>query len=599
MHRDLPELARSEYDVLVVGGGAAGAAAAREAALRGYRTALIEREDFGSGASAHCFKVVHGGIRYIQHGDVKRLRASCHERSVFLRLAPHLVKPLPFLIPTYGWGRNGKGFLGAGMLLYDALSADRNRHTRDRARRIQWTRFFSRAETLRLFPSIPGDRLTGAAAFEDGQMHNPPRLVLAFAAAAGELGASVANYVEAERLLMRDKRVYGVAARDVLSGDCFDIRAKVVINAAGPWAEGLLRGVSAAAERAPGTYSRDACFVINRRPTSPYALALPGASHDADALLARGARHLFMVPWRERTLVGVWHSVVERAPDATGLTRDELRAYIAEINACHPGFNLRESEVERVDFGLVPFGDVADQGAASISFGKQSRLIDHRHVDGIGGLVTSISVRYTVARLDAVRAVHCAAHQLIAHPSRDPRLRHLTSESIPLPGGAIEDFESLASDVQRKRPTWLSAASAATLLANFGTHLPRILALAEVDPSLRTYVAGTDVTLAEVAFALREESAQTMSDIVFRRTELGTGGHPGDAALTDLAAFMQSRLNWTAARAQDERRSVDAQFARYLASPERARDGSLTGTYATLPLDSFPAAPAAPLSQTA
>src|SRR6185369_11577555 len=121
----------------------------------------------------------------------------------------------------YGYGRNGKWFLGTGMLLYDTLSADRNRHTRDRARRIQWTRFFSRAETLRLFPSIPGKGLTGAAAFEDGQMHNPPRLVLAFAAAAHELGASVANYVEAERLLIRDKRVYGVAARDVLTDERF------------------------------------------------------------------------------------------------------------------------------------------------------------------------------------------------------------------------------------------------------------------------------------------------------------------------------------------------------------------------------------------
>lgn len=599
MHRDLPELSKSEFDVLVVGGGAAGAAAAREAALRGYRTALIEREDFGAGASAHCFKVVHGGIRYIQHGDVKRLRASCHERSTFLRIAPHLVKPLSFLIPTYGWGRNGKGFLGAGMLLYDALSADRNRQTRDRARRIQWTRFFSRAETLRLFPSIPGKGLTGAASFEDGQMHNPPRLVLAFAAAAHELGASVANYVEAEQLLVHDKRVYGVAARDVLSGDRFDIRAKVVINAAGPWAEGLLRGVSAAAERAPGTYSRDACFVINRRPTSPYALAVPGASHDADALLARGARHLFMVPWRERTLVGVWHSVVQRDPDATGLTRDELRAYIAEINACHPGFNMRESEVERVDFGLVPFGDAADQGAGTISFGKQSRLIDHRHADGIAGLVTSISVRYTVARIDGVHAIHCAARQLIAHPSRDPRLRHLTSESMPLPGGAIEDFDALASEVQRTRPAWLSSVSAATLLANFGTHLPRVLALAEADRSLRTYVVGTDVTFAEIAHALRDECAQTMSDIVFRRTELGTGGHPGEAALADVAAFMQSKLNWTPDRTRAERRSVDAQFARYLASPDRMRDASLAGSYASVPIEPFPAAPAAPLGQTA
>ncbi len=117
MQRDLLNLSRTEYDVLIVGGGAAGAAAAREAALRGYRTALIDRHDFGSGTSAHCFKVVHGGIRYIQHLDVPRLRASCRERSTLLRLAPHLVRPLPFVIPTYGAPQNSKWFLGAGMLL--------------------------------------------------------------------------------------------------------------------------------------------------------------------------------------------------------------------------------------------------------------------------------------------------------------------------------------------------------------------------------------------------------------------------------------------------------------------------------------------------
>jgi len=568
MNRDLQELSRSEYDVLVVGGGAAGAAAAREAALRGYRTALIEREDFGAGASAHCFKVVHGGIRYIQHGDVKRLRASCHERAVFLRLAPHLVKPLPFLIPTYGSGRNSKWLLGAGMLLYDALSADRNRRTRDRARQIRWTRFFGRAETRQLFPGLPAEGLTGAASFEDGQMHNPPRLVLAFATAAHELGATVANYVEAQRLLVRDKRVCGVAARDVLTNDRFEIRAKVVINAAGPWAEGLLRGVSMAAQRTPGTYSRDACFVINRRPTNPYALAVPAASRDADALLARGARHLFMSPWRDRTLVGVWHSVVPRDPDATGLTRDELRAYISEINDRHPGFDLRESEVERVDFGLVPFGDAAHQGSSSISFGKQSRLIDHRQADGISGLVTSVSVRYTVARMDAVKALDCASHQIDAPTLKALRAFHLESESTPLPGGEIEDIEALTADVQRNRPSWLSAASATTLLANFGTEMPRVIALAEADPSLRACVTGTDVTFAEIACTLRDEMAQTMSDVVFRRTELGTGGNPGDVALAEVAAFMQKELKWTSGHAQRERRAVDEQLARYLASAD-------------------------------
>ncbi len=565
MHRDLPELARREYDVLVVGGGAAGAAAAREAALRGFRTALIERDDFGAGASAHCFKVVHGGIRYMQHVDVGRLRASCNERSTFLRLAPHLVKPLPFVIPTYGLGKNSKWFLGTGMLLYDTLSADRNLRTRDRNRRIRSTRFFDRDETLALFPSIPREGLTGAAAFEDGQMHNPPRLVLALAAAAHQHGATVANHVEAERLLVRDRRVYGVAARDTLTGATFDIRARVVINAAGPWAEGLVKDVSIMLARTPGTYSRDACFVINRRPTAPYALALQGATHDADAVLARGARHLFLVPWRDRTLAGVWHSVVPRDPDSVGLSRAELSAYIAEINACHPDFNLREGEVERVDFGLVPFGDASAQGTAKISFGKQSRLIDHRVTDGVTGLITSISVRYTVARLDAQHALDCAGRQLDKSPAA------AKSSTTPLPGGEIDNYGAFARESERNRPSWLSQASGEALAANFGTHMHRVLALADADPTLRKCVPGTHTTLAEIACSLRDEMAQSMSDIVFRRTELGTGGHPGAAALTEVAAFMQQTCNWSARRAMDERRTVDAQFERYLATTEPLR----------------------------
>jgi len=584
MHRDLPELARTEYDVLIVGGGAAGAAAAREAALRGLKTALIERDDFGAGASAHCFKVVHGGIRYIQHADVRRLRASCRERSVFLRLAPHLVKPLPFVVPTYGMGKSSKWFLGAGMLLYDALSADRNLRTSDPSRRIRWTRFFGRDETLAMFPSVPSRGLTGAAAFEDGQMHNPPRLVLAFVMAAEQFGASCANYVEAERLLMRDKRAYGVVARDVLTGERFDIRARVVLNAAGPWAEGLLKGVSCSVARTPGTYSRDACFVVDRRPTGPWALALQGATRDADAVLARGARHLFMVPWRDKTLVGVWHSVVPRDPDGARLTRAELRSYIDEINVSHPGFDLRESEVERVDFGLVPFGDAAQQGNARISFGKQSRLIDHRLADGIPGLVTSISVRYTVARLDAARALNCVMKQICR---RDPdpfdpadvraavgkreRSARIRSASDPLPGGEVDDFDRLLARARQDRPPWLPPASMDAMVANFGTHLPRVVAMANADPSLQRCVSGSHVTLAEVAYAVRGEMVQTLRDVVFRRTELGTGGHPGESALAEVAAFMQLTRGWSTKRAIKERRAVDEQFERYLGATKSLR----------------------------
>src|SRR5688500_2912899 len=147
MRRNLDALADRVFDVLVIGGGASGAATAREAALRGFSTALIEKEDFGGGTSAHCFKVVHGGIRYMQHADLGRLRSSCRERATLLRIAPHLVSPLPFAIPTYGRGKGSKWFLGTGMLMYDALTRSNNAHVMDPARRVNSTRFLGREET--------------------------------------------------------------------------------------------------------------------------------------------------------------------------------------------------------------------------------------------------------------------------------------------------------------------------------------------------------------------------------------------------------------------------------------------------------------------
>src|SRR5688572_19609982 len=160
MQRTPAALTDGEFDVLVIGGGAFGAAAARDAALRGLKTALIERADFGSGASAECFKMVHGGIRYLQHADLPRLHASSRERSAMLRIAPHLVHPLPIAIPTYGRGRRGRAFLGAGACVYDLLTLGRNAGIRDPKRRIERTRFLSRAEVLEVFPHLSAHDLS-------------------------------------------------------------------------------------------------------------------------------------------------------------------------------------------------------------------------------------------------------------------------------------------------------------------------------------------------------------------------------------------------------------------------------------------------------
>lgn len=557
MRREVERLGDRQFDVLVIGGGAAGAATAREACLRGFDTALIEREDFAGGTSAHCFKVVHGGIRYVQHADVARARASCRERAVFLRIAPHLVAPMPFAIPTYGRGTSGRAFLGAGMLLYDAITLGCNLRVKDPARRVQGTRFMGRAETLKLFPALEGRHLTGAAVFEDGQMYNPPRLVLAFVAAADELGATVVNYVEAERLISDGTRVKGVSAIDRLDGSRFDIRARLVINAAGPWTEQLLQSLGESAH-SRGTYSRDACLVVSRRMESPMALAVLGHTKDADSFLARSARHLFLVPWRDMTLVGVWHRVVPREPDAVMLPRSEMREFLDELNACYPALQLQESEVQMTGFGLVPFGDAARQ-RNGFSFGKHSQIIDHRK-RGVSGLVSLISVRYTVARRDAVAVMESAIEQL------GRRIAMNDSDHRPLPGGAIEDFHAFARDVAARRPQWMSRGAADQLIRNYGTRAIRVLALAEREPALRRCLRGSNVSCAEIAYAVREEMAERMTDIVFRRTELGTAGHPGDDALEDLQEFLRVERGWTERRIGQERAAVERHLERYLAA---------------------------------
>jgi len=449
------------------------------------------------------------------------------------------------------------------MKLYDLLTADRNAGQQDEARRIRSTRFLSRDETLALFPDIERRGLTGAAIFEDGQMHNPPRLVLAFVEAAEAMGADVANYVAAERLLVRNGHVCAVAARDTLNGERFEIRTRLVINAAGPWAEGLLDGLSRTVARTPGTYSRDACFLISRKCEAQAALSLQSHSKDADAVVARGGRHLFLVPWRNRTLVGVWHRVVPRDPEAANITRQELGEYVAEINRAYPAFELRESEILRTDFGLVPFGEAERQDGARLSFGKQSRLIDHRRLDSICGLITLISVRYTVARLDAVRALDLACEQLGRGTARAR-----ASETMPLPGGDIGRFSDFMREMQRTRPSWLSEPTLESLVMSYGSRTPELIDRASAEPLLRRTIAGSHVLLAEVAWALEKELAQTLADVVFRRTELGTAGHPGGAALDEVTAFMQQARGWTARRAAEERRAVEQKFERFLAAAQ-------------------------------
>ncbi|MEE8303280.1 MAG: FAD-dependent oxidoreductase, partial [Candidatus Tectomicrobia bacterium] len=478
------------------------------------------------------------------------------ERRALLRIAPHLVEPLPIVIPTYGHGIQGKALLGAGFFLYDSLAYDRNHGLPDPARKIPRSRLLSRQECLSLFPDLKKEALTGAGLFYDGQMYNPPRLVMSFLHSAVQAGAQISNYLEATQFLCKRNQVYGIKALDVLSGDQFEIRGKMVLNTAGPWAERLLaHGLGL--HIAPAlTYSRDAAFVVPRRLVGQYALAVQGQTKDPDALLSRQKRHLFVVPWRDVTLIGVWHIVYTGNPEAFTVTEKELQEFLNEINDAYPAFGLTLQDVSLWNAGLVLFGE-NQSGSTNLRYGKRSYLVDHAQEHRVDGLVTLIGVRATTARGMAAQAIDLVSKKL---GCKTPKT---ATAFTPIYGGQIEDFEAFLRQAIEQRSPSVPAAAMQALVRNYGSAYRETLAYCNDDPTWAETV-GTSTTLqAQVVHAVQEEMAQKLTDVVLRRTELGTTGHPGEQALQICAELMASQMGWNQQRIQEELDEVDAAYPLY------------------------------------
>lgn len=551
MRRDLSTLAAGEFDLVVVGGGICGAAVAWDAAQRGLTVALLERGDFGGATSADSLKVVHGGIRYLQHLDVARVRESARERSALLRIAPHLVHPLPIVVPAYGHGLSGRGPLVAAFRLLSALTAGRNRGIADPERHIPPARLVSRRDALEWFPELDPRGLTGAGVFWDGQMYNPPRLVWAFVRSAARAGAVVANYCEVTSVLRRGGRAIGAGVEDRLGGGRFEVRGRAVINATGPFTGPLLLR-SGLAPRRPVHFSRDMALVLHQPLVASRGLALQTRYRDPDALLSRGNRHLFLLPWRGRTLVGVNSVIWREDPDALRVTDEEVAGFLAEINEAAPHFRLTGEDVALVLSGLLPVarGELVGR---DVSFGKRPVVIDHA-ADGCAGLLSAITNRYTVARGVAELAVGLACRSLGRTP---PPCRTRTT---PLHGGEIPSFSALVREIARSAA--VEPAVAERLAHDHGTGYAAVLRIAAEQPDWGSLVGSTPFLSAEVVHAARSEMACRLGDIVFRRTGLATAGHPGEDALERAASLAARELGWDPDRRSGELADVRARLTR-------------------------------------
>jgi glycerol-3-phosphate dehydrogenase len=385
--RDLAALEGTTHDLLIIGGGIHGVAAAWDAAQRGLSVALIERHDFGSGVSWNSLKTIHGGLRYLQKADLARFRESVRERSALLRIAPALIAPLGFLVPTYGHGPKGREALAIGLLVNDLLSADRNRGLPP-AKRIARGRLLSARETLALVPGLVADGLNGGALWYDAQVESSERLTIGFAHAAAASGASLANHALAVGFLRDGPRVTGARARDQLSGREIEVRARLTLNAAGPRTLALLSEAGLAVP--PLSFLR-AMNLVFARPA--------GVAHAVGALSA--GRVLFLVPWHGRTMVGTAYEPAE-VPQRP----DSVRTFLDEAHRAFPWAGLHSRDLSLVHRGLVPGAG----GAAGLR--TRTLWLDHEADHGVPGLLSVVGVKYTTARGVAEAAVDLTARRL-------------------------------------------------------------------------------------------------------------------------------------------------------------------------------------------
>jgi glycerol-3-phosphate dehydrogenase len=531
VRRDLSRLANQTFDLLVIGGGASGCFIARDAALRGLSVALVEARDFASATSGRSSKLAHGGLRYLRNLEIGLVRESLHERLALMRIAPHLVRPLPFLLPLYDTALIERAKLAAGLTLYDALSYDRNR-LEDPSQQLPAHRWIGKGAALEREPVLEGENFKGAFEYHDGQMYAPERIALENLIDADAHGAVVANYVAAEKLLLKDGRIEGASVREAMGGDSFDIRAKATLVAAGPWADLFL-------EKATG---RDAAHRLIR--SKGIHLLVPRISNAALTIEA-GSGHLFALPWRGHTLLATTDTPFSGDPATVAVTEADIEGFLAAFRKYLPNAKLERSRVEFFYAGLRPL--VSDGGKDSYNVSRRAQLVDHAG-EGMDGLFSALGGKWTTSRALAQSATDAVVKKL--GKTAAPCLTATTS----LPGGRIDRFDGLVKGFQKTYP---GIAALKHLAHMHGARLPLLLRGAKLT-DLMPLGPSHDVP-AQISFAITEEMALTLEDVVMRRTSLGQFGRPAPAVLEQVSAMMAERLGWS----EDKRRAEIASLDRH------------------------------------
>lgn len=499
----LARLAAGEpLDLLVVGGGATGAGIAVDAATRGYRVALCEQSDFGKGTSSRSTKLVHGGVRYLEQGDVGLVRDALHERGLLLRNAPHVVYQLPTVLPLYRWWE--RAYYRAGLAAYDLLAGGQG---------FGRSKGLSRAATIEALPTISREGLRGGVRYFDGGFDDA-RLLLNLIQTAVDQGALCVNHTRIGRLTKEAGRVVGAEAVDLETGATHPLRAKVVVNAAGPYGDAVRR--LADPDAAQWVQPSQGVHLVFDRAVLPsdHALIVPKTSD---------GRVVFAIPWLGHTLVGTTDTALRDTPLEPTPLRSEIDFLLDTINGVldRP---VAEADVRSVFAGLRPLVR-KDESQATSKLGR-----DHAVRVDESGLVTVLGGKWTTYRKMAEDTVDRCA-ELAGLPPAPCR-----TESLPIRSGGGPAAEGA--------------------LAHYGADAPAVAALLDSDPAYRERLdARLPYTVGEAVWAIRHEMARTVEDVLSRRlrvllldADAARNAAPRVAEL--LAAELGRDPEWTAAETE-------------------------------------------------
>ena len=521
----LDAMAAEPMDVLIIGGGITGAGIARDAALRGVRVALVDKSDVAGGTSSRSSRLIHGGLRYLEHGDLRLVFEASRERRILLRIAPHLVRPLPFLFPAYRGARVPPWKLRAGLWLYDLLAAFRNVHAH---------RWLGAKRVRAVEPGLRDKDLAGAGLYYDAQTDDA-RLALATLRSAAGAGALIASYTEVLALAKPDGRVAGASVRDVLTGRRLELRARVVVNATGPWVDAV-RHLDEPAAAPLLRLSKGAHVAVPR--------ARIGNTHAVTLTSPLDGRVMFVLPWGDVSYIGTTETEEPVTPERARATGDDAVYLLRSANAFFPRARLAPHDVVSTWAGLRPL--LAPD--RSRSAGAVSR--EHRIVESASGLISIAGGKLTTYRVMGRDVMDRVATRLRKLDGRRPARAPATDE-LPLPGGETADLDVLVSSAVARG---IGESTAQHLVASYGTESAAVLNLVDRQRGLgKPILEGRPEIRAEVVHAVQREMAMRLADVLIRRTHLfhQTRGQ-AVTATSVVADLMAPLLGWDAARRAEE-----------------------------------------------